>query len=154
GCYRRWAQNAVEDTMPVKKLEGRAVLAQYVVSYNVLILGSAAGELTTHDLSFALPYRLPKFSHPLTQYKMIPASLLSKAEFVTPPFVAKAMNAAFRTQRGREFLQRLAFGQVNHHDQTAEAFLISVLAVVRQASMPEGIPDDVEPLIWESMRTI
>jgi tetratricopeptide (TPR) repeat protein len=151
GCYRKWTSHDTTDPAPVLKRDSRAATAQNFVSYYMIVLGSAAGELTAEELAFALQFGLQELSDVITQSKLGLNFLSRNLDFISTPFLVKAVSASYQTRRGRSFVHRMAFDQVSYTGRVVEAFLHAVLSVVRHSAMTDGIPDDVEPALWESM---
>jgi tetratricopeptide (TPR) repeat protein len=151
GSYRKWAAHISDEPIPSKKLDSRGVISQNFVSYYAIIMGAVTGELTAEDLAFALQFRIQKLPDVFTESKLSPTSLASNLDFLSTPFLVKAVNVCYQTPRGKNFIERLAFHQISYKGRLVEAFLHAVVALVRHSAITEGIPEEVEPAVWELM---
>ena len=138
--------------MPAKKLDSRAAIAQNFVFYYMIIMGSSSGELTSEDLAFALQYGLQTILDNVSKSALNNPILGLNLDFVSTQSALTALNDGFQTRRGRSFLQRLAFDQVGYKDRLAEAILHAFVSLIHHTAMADGIPDDVEPEIWDALR--
>jgi tetratricopeptide (TPR) repeat protein len=149
GNYRNWPYRWKDDFATVQKRDGRAVSVQNFVFFYTIIMGAAARDVTADEVGFAFQLRLG-FGDARSMFgELLPAANL---EFLTTPSLVRALNDCFQTRRGQDFLRRLAFYQVGYIDRVLEPLLHGVMSILRQSAMIEGIPDDVEPILWDALR--
>jgi hypothetical protein len=80
--------------------------------------------------------------------------LAPKADFLTIPFLTKALTDSCRTHRGKDFARRVAFHQIDYADWFIDPLLHDVVAGIRHGAMTGGIPDEIEPIMWDTLKRL
>ena len=151
GSYRKWSAGSPEEIILGTKLDDRADRNRYYSYFYTIVLGSATGEFSKEDLAFVSEYRLSKLRDLIIQFISILGAL--NLDFLSDDSIIGAFNHPLPTRRQREFVQSVAFLQTPP-ERLGDAFLHFCMAQVRQSAMTEGVPDDIEPLIWEYLKVV
>ena len=78
----------------------------------------------------------------------------TRVDVLSNEFLIKALTDSCRTRRGKDFVRRLAFHQISFSDWFIEPVMHDVMGAIRHGAMTDGIPDDVEPIIWQGLQSI
>jgi tetratricopeptide (TPR) repeat protein len=154
GTYRNWPAELRPDPLLVEVLDGKPMRDHSRWYYYMVVIGSLAGELTEDEAETALALQLKVRDATSSPIFRTVRLLAPKADFLTIPFVAKALTDSCRTRRGKDFARSVAFHQIDYADYFIDPVLHDVIAGIRHGAMTGGIPDDIEPIMWDSLKRL